>query len=79
MHVHNNCDIAGICPNSEQLAINFEPVGVEVEDTIINFAGHQVSQCMRSCGTNPNGDTAPLSVESAGLEPGTGLPSPLAA
>lgn len=61
MHVHNNCDIAGICPNSEQLAIQLRAIGVEVEDTIINFAGHQVSQCMRSCGTNPNGDTAPLS------------------
>lgn len=61
MHVHNNCDVAGLCPNSEHLAGQLRAIGVEAEDTIINFAGQQVTQCMPSCGTNPNGDTDPSS------------------
>ncbi len=37
MHLHNSCDIAGICPNGELLAKQLEMASVSVRDTIINF------------------------------------------
>ena len=61
MQVHDDCDLAGICPNCERLAKESRSMGAEVHDTIINFVGRQVSECMQWCGTNPNADLFPAS------------------
>jgi len=60
MQVHNSCDIAGMCPNSEQLTTQLRKAGVTVEDVIIDSYGHRVDQCYAWCGVNPNGDTNAL-------------------
>ena len=56
MHVHNDCDIAGICPNGEYLKGQLEGIGIGTDDTIINQLTLQVPSCMEACGTNPDGD-----------------------
>ncbi len=61
LHVHNDCDVAGICPNCEQLTSQLTAAGVGVTDTIVDSLGSQVSGCMRVCGTDPNGDPDPVS------------------
>jgi len=61
MHVHNNCDIVGLCPNSEQLNGELTAIGVSVEDSILDSFGGQVNSCMNACGVNSNGDVSPLS------------------
>ena len=60
MHLHNSCDIAGICPNGELLAKQLKTAGVPMRDTIINFTGEQVNQCMLSCGANGAPGSDPL-------------------
>ncbi len=59
MHLHNSCDIAGICPNGELLAKQLKTAGVPMRDTIINFTGEQVNQCMLSCGADSGANGAP--------------------
>ena len=56
LHIHNDCDIAGICPNGEYLKSQLAAIGIGVEDTIINAATLQVASCMTACGTDPDGD-----------------------
>ncbi|MGO9056425.1 MAG: hypothetical protein ACLQU2_03450 [Candidatus Binataceae bacterium] len=56
MHIHNACDFAGLCPNSEKLNAQLTRLGVGVEDYIVNALGEQVVACARACGVNPNGD-----------------------
>jgi poly(3-hydroxybutyrate) depolymerase len=60
MHVHNSCDVAGICPNGEKLASRLRSAGVSIRDVIIDSSGKQVDACDASCGTNPSGDTTPI-------------------
>jgi hypothetical protein len=60
MHVHNDCDIAGICPNGELLRSQLVPLGVAFRDVIIDSQMRRVRACMAACGTNPNGDMNPL-------------------
>ncbi len=60
MHVHNSCDVVGICPNGEKLALQLRSAGVTVRDVITDSSGRQVDACEASCGTNPEGDTNPL-------------------
>lgn len=55
-HLHNDCDIAGICPNGELLMHELLPIGVGVQDTIINSATLPTNGCLDACGTNPDGD-----------------------
>jgi predicted esterase len=55
-HLHNDCDIAGICPNGELLLHELLPLGTGVQDTIINSATLVTNGCMDACGTNPDGD-----------------------
>jgi len=55
-HLHNDCDIAGICPNGELLMHQLLPIGIGVQDTIINSATGPTNGCMDACGTNPDGD-----------------------
>ncbi len=55
-HVHNSCDIAGLCPNALRLKDRLSAAGVPVEGRIIEGISKQpVDQCLDVCGTNPNG------------------------
>lgn len=58
LHIHNDCDIAGICPNGEYLKGQLEGIGISTDDTIISQLTLQVPSCMDACGTNPDGDPA---------------------
>jgi predicted esterase len=55
MHVHNACDIGGICPNGLRFAAQLRGVGNKIDDVIVDSEGHQVSDCDPACGTNQNG------------------------
>ena len=54
MHVHNACDVGGICPNGEQLATELNSIGVFVDDVILDNHHQRVHACDDSCGTDPN-------------------------
>ncbi len=56
MHVHNSCDLAGLCPNAEAMATQLRSAGVDLRDIILDSAGAQVSVCDSACGTEPMGD-----------------------
>jgi hypothetical protein len=60
MHVHNSCDIAGLCPNAERMAKQIDAMGVAVRDVIIDYTQTQVTECTRSCGVGENGTAAPV-------------------
>jgi dienelactone hydrolase len=53
MHVHNACDVGGICPNDEQLATQLNAAGVVVDDVILDNHHVRVHSCDASCGTDP--------------------------
>ena len=53
-HVHNACDIAGICPNGELLLSQLQVVHTRFTDVIIDGSQNQVSTCDPGCGTNPD-------------------------
>jgi len=55
-HVHNACDIAGICPNGELLLAQLLGIHVRFTDVIIDGSQQLVSTCDRGCGTNPDAD-----------------------
>jgi hypothetical protein len=55
-HLHNNCDIAGICPNGELLMHQLLPLGMGVQDSIIDSTTAPANGCLDACGTNPDGD-----------------------
>jgi len=62
--VHNACDLAGICPNTEQLIQRLRAAKVLAADQIIgspddplNPADQQPTDaCIAECGADPNGD-----------------------
>ena len=54
--VHNNCDIAGICPNALFLEGQLRALGGNISETIINHDQKAVEKCDDSCGTNHDGD-----------------------
>jgi dienelactone hydrolase len=56
LHIHNACDIAGICPNGVLLLEQLLAVPVSVTDVIIDGAQQRVATCDPGCGTNPDGD-----------------------
>jgi pimeloyl-ACP methyl ester carboxylesterase len=53
-HVHNDCDIAGLCPNGELLRSQLVPLGVGFLDGIINTAQLPALTCLAACGTSPD-------------------------
>ena len=53
MHVHNACDVGGICPNGELMASELNAAGVFVDDVILDNHHQQVHACTDSCGTDP--------------------------
>ncbi|HEY2106828.1 MAG TPA: PHB depolymerase family esterase [Candidatus Binataceae bacterium] len=59
MHVHNNCDIAGLCPNAERMAKQIKAAGVAVRDVIIDYTQTEVNQCTLSCGGAEMGAATP--------------------
>jgi hypothetical protein len=62
--VHNACDLAAICPNTERLEDRLRTVGVTADDVIIGnrrfptdaFYQERTHRCIALCGTNPDGD-----------------------
>jgi hypothetical protein len=55
MHIHNSCDIAGLCPNAERMAAQTRSAGIEVRDVIIDFTQTPANQCTPACGAEDNG------------------------
>jgi pimeloyl-ACP methyl ester carboxylesterase len=58
-HVHNACDIAGICPNGELLVTQMLPLRARLADVIIDGSQNLVLACDPACGTNPDADMNP--------------------
>ena len=40
MHVHNDCDIGGICPNGSRFAARVRALGGSIEDVIVDSVGN---------------------------------------
>jgi pimeloyl-ACP methyl ester carboxylesterase len=59
MHIHNSCDIAGLCPNAERMSRRLRALSASLRDSIIEYTGAQVAECTLSCGTDEDGATAP--------------------
>jgi len=59
IHVHNDCDIVGLCPNGERLARQLLPLGIGVQDAIIDTASLPANGCVDACGTDPNASYDP--------------------
>jgi dienelactone hydrolase len=55
-HVHNACDIAGICPNGELLLSQLLRVHARFTDVIITGSQQVAETCDPGCGTNPDAD-----------------------
>lgn len=54
LHIHNDCDIAGICPNGERMADILRAEGIEIVDVLINSLLLPATECVDACGTNPD-------------------------
>ena len=59
LHVHNACDIAGICPNGNLLIQQLLPLHANFTDLIIDGNQQHVFMCDAGCGTNPDADMNP--------------------
>jgi predicted esterase len=64
MHVRNNCDIGGICPNGSRFANRMHTMGDSVDDIILDPSDKQVTSCDDACGTNEMGDGKVTSIGS---------------
>ena len=58
-HVHNDCDIAGICPNGTLLRTQIEGLRLGFVDVIVDSLQQPASACLDACGTNPDADMEP--------------------
>jgi predicted esterase len=56
MHVRNDCDIGGICPNGTRFAERIRAMGGNIDDVILNSSENRVTSCDQSCGTDMMGD-----------------------
>ncbi|HXN13764.1 MAG TPA: hypothetical protein VN865_11690 [Candidatus Acidoferrales bacterium] len=57
--VHNSCDIAGLCPNSEMIISQVANLGGNPDDdVIINDLKQEVGSCDPTCGTDPDGSSS---------------------
>jgi pimeloyl-ACP methyl ester carboxylesterase len=52
MHVRNDCDISGICPNGGRFAARVRAFGGNIEDVIVDSSGRRVAACDDACGTD---------------------------
>ncbi|TAJ52117.1 MAG: hypothetical protein EPN60_17340 [Nevskiaceae bacterium] len=59
-HVHNACDIAGICPNGLRLEQRLIAAGTPFQGQIIDNQKLATDRCDALCGTDPNGVPAGL-------------------
>ena len=57
MHIHNQCDIGGLCPNGERMADRLRLAGATIEDILLDSFGFKAAGCYRLCGSDPNGST----------------------
>jgi dienelactone hydrolase len=69
-HVHNDCDIAGLCPNGERMAGALRSQGVTVDDFLIDSLMLPATACLDVCGTDPNA-SSDLGTNPAGITLGT--------
>ncbi len=53
MHVRNNCDIGGICPNGNNFALQMRSIGIALDDVLLDPDGQPVTACDDTCGTSP--------------------------
>ena len=56
MHLRNDCDIGGICPNGSRFADRIRAMGGNIDDVIIGSSGARMTSCDESCGTDVMGD-----------------------
>ncbi len=70
-HVHNACDIAGICPNGEYLRTQLRLIHSRFSETIIDANQNEVFACDPGCGTNPDADMAPSQTNQRGFTEGS--------
>lgn len=57
--VHNSCDIAGLCPNSEMIISRVAALGANSDDdVIIDSLKQEVGFCDPLCGTDPDGSSS---------------------
>jgi dienelactone hydrolase len=70
-HVHNACDIAGICPNGELLRAQLLAVHSRFTDLIIKASQEPTDTCDPGCGTNPDADMSPSMQNQRGFTEGT--------
>jgi predicted esterase len=52
LHVRNDCDIGGICPNGGRFAARVRALGGSIEDVIIDSSGRRAPSCDKTCGTD---------------------------
>jgi poly(3-hydroxybutyrate) depolymerase len=65
--VHNSCDIAGLCPNSELIISQVARIGANPDDdVIINSLKQEVGFCDPLCGTDADGSSSNLPGTSVG-------------
>ena len=61
LQVHNSCDIAGLCPDSEMIISQVATIGANPdEDVIIGALKQQVGFCDPLCGTDPDGSSSSI-------------------
>ncbi|HUY27337.1 MAG TPA: PHB depolymerase family esterase [Candidatus Binataceae bacterium] len=53
MHLRNDCDIGGICPNGIEFGSEVRAIGADLEDVILDPSGNPVTACDLTCGTDP--------------------------
>ena len=53
MHVRNNCDIGGICPNGNNFAVQMRSIAISLDDVILDPADKPITACDDTCGTSP--------------------------
>ena len=58
-HVHNDCDIAGLCPMGERLEATLAAFPADASHLLINSALLPATACNALCGTDPDGDFNP--------------------
>lgn len=58
-HVHNDCDVAGLCPMGERLEASLRALPASADHLLVNTALLPVTACDPQCGTDPDGDFDP--------------------
>lgn len=60
-HVHNDCDIAGLCPMGERLEASIRALPGSADHLLVNSLLLPAAACNALCGTDPDGDFNPCS------------------